>query len=95
MRLYSLSGLRGDDAKQISISVIMLDIKSKRMLYLFQENKSYGIKTTALILCLHVALHHIPNRSIANFCILPQKNVHKILWVEIIPQKYLGGGILR
>jgi hypothetical protein len=31
------------------------------MLRLFQENKSYGVETIALILCLHVAVHHVPN----------------------------------
>ncbi len=29
---------------------------------LFQENISYGVKTIALILCLHVAVHHVPNK---------------------------------
>ncbi len=28
------------------------------MLRLFQENKSYGVKTIALILCLYTAVHH-------------------------------------
>jgi hypothetical protein len=42
-------------------SVIVCNIKSKLMLHLFQENKSYGIKTIALILCLHAAVHHVPN----------------------------------
>ncbi len=39
----------------------MYNIKSKLMLHLFQENKSYGVKTIALILCLHAAVRHIPN----------------------------------
>jgi hypothetical protein len=33
------------------------------MLHLFQENKSYGVETIALILCLHVAVHHVPNKK--------------------------------
>jgi hypothetical protein len=39
-------------------------IKSKLMLHLFQENKSYGVKTIAFILCLHVAVHHVQNTNI-------------------------------
>jgi hypothetical protein len=31
------------------------------MLCLFQENKSHGGKTSALILCLHVTAYHVPN----------------------------------
>jgi hypothetical protein len=31
---------------------------------LFQENKSYGAKTIALILCPNAAVHHAPNRYI-------------------------------
>jgi hypothetical protein len=51
--------------KKIFISVIVCNIKSKLMLHLhlFQENKSYGVKTIASILCLHVAVHHVPNSS--------------------------------
>jgi hypothetical protein len=41
----------------------MCNIKIKLMLRLFQENKSYGVKTIALILCLHVAVHNIPNTN--------------------------------
>ncbi len=33
-------------------------VEIKIMLRLFQENKSYGIKTITLILCLHIATHH-------------------------------------
>jgi hypothetical protein len=34
-------------------------------MFLFQENKSYGIKKTfALILCLHAAVHHVANTSL-------------------------------
>jgi hypothetical protein len=33
------------------------------MLHLFQENKSYGIETIVLILCLHVAVHYILNKK--------------------------------
>jgi hypothetical protein len=47
--------------KKILISMIVHNVKSKLMLHLFQENKSYGVKTIALMLCLHVAVHHIPN----------------------------------
>ncbi len=32
----------------------------------FQENKSYGVKPIAWILCLHVAVHHIPNSTSAD-----------------------------
>jgi hypothetical protein len=39
----------------------MHDIKSKMMLHLFQENKSYDVETIALILCLHDAVHHVLN----------------------------------
>jgi cobalamin biosynthesis Co2+ chelatase CbiK len=46
---------------KVSLSVIVHNIKSKLMLHLFQENKSYGVKTVALILCLHIAVHHVPN----------------------------------
>ncbi len=46
---------------KILISVIVHDVKGKFMFHLFQENKSNGIKTIALILCLHVAVHHVPN----------------------------------
>jgi hypothetical protein len=52
---------------KILINVIVHDIKSKLMLNLFQENKSYGVKTIALILCLHVAVRHVPNSYIKRF----------------------------
>jgi hypothetical protein len=34
---------------------------SNLILCSFRENKSYGVKTITLILCLHVAVHHVPN----------------------------------
>jgi hypothetical protein len=43
--------------------VIVHNIKSKLMLHLFQENKSYGVTTIALILCLHVAVHNVQNNT--------------------------------
>jgi hypothetical protein len=49
--------------KKILKSVIVHNIKTKLMLHLFQENKSYGVKTIALILCLHVAVHHVLGQS--------------------------------
>ncbi len=53
--------------KKTFISVIVSSIKSKLILRLFQENKSYDVKTIALILCLHVAVHHVLNNGVLKF----------------------------
>jgi hypothetical protein len=52
---------------KILLSVIMHDIKSKLMLHLLQENKSCGVETIALTLCLHIAVRHVPNSYIERF----------------------------
>jgi hypothetical protein len=52
--------------KKTLISMIVHNVQSKLMLHLFQKNKSYGVKTVALILCLCIAVHHVPNNTHAN-----------------------------
>jgi hypothetical protein len=55
------------------------------MLHLYQENKSYGIETIALILCLHVAVHH----DITSYTIPPDKRVPHILILSVSKSIFL------
>jgi hypothetical protein len=58
--------------EDICSSVVACNIIGiKIVLRLFQENKSYGVKTFALILCLHVGANHdIKSQTIRNIVLM-------------------------